>query len=60
MDKILAMLNIIIFGLIFIGGIDVVFIKKSFNLREQVGNGCTVGVFIVFALPILLSLINLF
>lgn len=60
MDKLLAFINIILFGLMVLGGIDVVFIKKTFNLREQVGNVCTAGVFIIFALPVLLGLSILF
>jgi hypothetical protein len=56
--KLLALLNIIVFGLIFIGVFDMVFFKK--NLDIQIDGTTMTVIFIVFLLPILLGIKSLF
>lgn len=56
MDKFLAILNVIVFGIMFAGAVNVVFIKKSFNVSRNVSNVDLVGLFMLFALPVLLGL----
>ena len=56
MDKILVILNVIVFGILFIQGLNVVFIKKSFSVNTEVNNISLIGIFVLFALPVLLAL----
>ena len=56
MDKFLAMLNIIVFGIMFTGAINIVYIKKSFKVDKEVTNVDLIGLFMLFALPVMLGL----
>lgn len=60
MDKFLAILSVVIFGILFIGAVNVVFIKKSFDVSKEVSNVSLVGAFILLGLPVLLGLSALF
>lgn len=56
MDKFLAILNVIVFGIMFAGAINVVYIKKSFKVDKDVTNVDLIGLFLLFALPVMLGL----
>ncbi|WP_160684717.1 hypothetical protein [Clostridium sp. C2-6-12] len=59
MDKFLAILNVIVFGILFVQAVNIVFIKKSFKVDKEVSNSDLIGLFVLFALPVMLGLSSL-
>lgn len=59
MDKFLAILNVLVFVIMFAGAINVVYIKKSFKVDRDISNVDLIGLFMLFTLPVALGLITL-
>jgi hypothetical protein len=60
MDKFLAILNVIVFGILFAGAVDIVYIKKSFKVDKEISNVDLIGLFMLFGLPVMLGIVIIF
>lgn len=61
MNQFLSMLNIVVYGILFISAINSFYIKKNVNLemKGKSANATIISALVVVLLPVILGLVNL-